>query len=66
MTDKQASCLYCKRTSQQVPLISVEYKDESYWICPEHLPILIHQPHLLAGILPGIETMEGAEHNHEH
>lgn len=66
MIDKQAFCLYCKCTSQQVPLIPVEYKDESYWICPEHLPILIHQPHLLANILPGIETIEGAEHNHEH
>jgi hypothetical protein len=66
MPDTQPNCLYCKRTSQQVPLLSVEFKDQPYWICPEHLPIMIHKPHLLASILPGIETSGDEEHPHEH
>lgn len=64
MNNKPAYCLWCKRTSQQVPLIQVEFKGQPYWICPQHLPIMIHKPQQLAGILPGIDTSEGAEHEH--
>jgi hypothetical protein len=41
------------------------YKDESKWICPTHLPILIHQPDLLADKLPGLENM-GPPEGHPH
>lgn len=66
MTDQQPNCLYCKRTSQQVPLLTVLFKDETHWICTDHLPIMLHKPHLLANLLPGIDTSGGAEHIHEH
>jgi hypothetical protein len=64
MEDSKAACLYCNRTSDQIPLLTLEYKDENYWICPQHLPVLIHEPWKLASHLPGIEGVEGASHKH--
>ncbi len=58
MSDKSDStphCLSCERTDNEVPLVSFIYKGESLWICPQHLPLLIHNPAQLAGKLPGIE-----------
>jgi len=42
-------CLVCELGSTEVPLIELHYRELSYWICPQHFPILIHQPHLLVG-----------------
>jgi hypothetical protein len=56
-------CLYCQQDSDTIPLILLRYQDEDQWICPQHLPILIHNPALLAGILPGAEHFEEAEHH---
>jgi len=47
-------CFYCKITEKEVPLIRLVYRDESLFICPQHLPILIHKPEQLAGILGGL------------
>ena len=65
MTEQDANCVHCNRTSDQVPLIPMNYKDEHYWICPQHLPILIHKPQMLVGKLPGVEnlTAEGNDHH---
>jgi hypothetical protein len=54
MTPDQPACLHCERTSQQVPLIALRYQGADLWICPEHLPILIHQPQKLANKLPNM------------
>ncbi len=58
-------CLVCERTDQEVPLIQLQYKDNVYWICPEHFPILIHKPDQLAGKLPGAEHLAPHEHGHD-
>lgn len=61
MSDHSASdaaCLYCDRTSDEVPLVPVHFKGEALWICNEHLPILIHQVNKLADKLPGIVKSE--------
>jgi hypothetical protein len=50
----EPKCIYCEKSSQQTPLISLRYQEQEYWICPEHLPILIHKPEQLAGKLPGL------------
>ncbi len=58
MSDKPDStprCLYCERTASEVPLVALRYEEESWWICPQHLPLLIHEPEQLKGKLPGIE-----------
>lgn len=65
MPDNQAYCLHCQRGSDQVPLIALHYQDTRAWICPQHLPILIHKPSQLAGRLPGAENL-GAAEGHEH
>ena len=58
----EASCLVCKRTSDEIPLIPFQYQGGDHFICPQHLPILIHDPAKLAGILPGAEGMSAADH----
>ena len=61
--EPQGQCLACKRTSTETPLIRLEYLDATYWICPQHLPVLIHDPSRLIGTLPGAELLSPAEHH---
>jgi hypothetical protein len=44
MTDTHAEprCLVCDRTQELTPLVPLQYRTERTWICPQHLPILIH------------------------
>jgi hypothetical protein len=57
-------CLACEQTSDAVPLINVKFQGQDFWICAQHLPILIHQPARLADKLPGADTLAAAEHDH--
>jgi hypothetical protein len=61
--ESQHQCLACKRTSVETPLIRLEYLQAAYWICPQHLPVLIHDPARLIGALPGAERLSPAEHH---
>ncbi|UCC86735.1 MAG: hypothetical protein JSV81_18065 [Anaerolineales bacterium] len=65
ITQSQPLCLYCERGSEQVPLLTLRYQEGETWICPQHLPILIHNPAKLAGKLPGAENLT-AEKGHGH
>lgn len=56
-------CLACQRSEQEVPLIPIRFQGTQRWICPQHLPVLIHQPDQLAGVLPGAERLEAADHH---
>ncbi len=60
MTDVTPKCLVCERDSDAIPLLAFRYQGKSFWICPEHLPILIHQPARLADRLAGAESFAGA------
>lgn len=62
MKDDNAACLVCKRPSEEIPLISFQYKGSGLWICPQHLPVLIHDPTKLADILPGADSFQAADH----
>lgn len=62
MTDP-ASCLACGRGADAVPLIALTYRGGKHWICPQHLPVLIHDPGRLVGRLPGAEDLRPAEHH---
>ena len=66
MTDHLPECLQCERSSDEVPLLRLEYQGEETWICPQHLPILIHKPAQLAGRLPGAERLSPSEEDHGH
>ena len=57
------NCVACGRSQKEVPLIIISFQDKTFWICPQHLPVLIHNPQMLAGKLPGAEGMSAAEHN---
>lgn len=56
-------CVACDRTSKQIPLITLEFQNQKFWICPQHLPMLIHDPKALVGKLPGAEGMQPADHH---
>lgn len=62
MTQEQNACIVCGRSSQEVPLLAIEYQGKKYWICPQHFPILIHEPTQLIGRLPGAENLQGHQH----
>ena len=55
-------CLNCSRLVEQVPLISIAHRDGAAYICPQCLPILLHQPQMLVGKLPGAESLRGHSH----
>jgi len=59
----QYQCLVCERTQEQIPLIALTYQNRTFYICPQHLPVLIHNPQMLIGKLPGAEGMTPAEHH---
>ena len=56
-------CLACDRDSSATPLLPVEYQGKRLWICPQHLPVLIHDPTQLAGKLDGAENLKPADHH---
>lgn len=64
MPEKASQCVYCDRSSDEVPLLEIKYREESSWICPQHLPVLIHKPHNLIGKLPGAENLSPEGHGH--
>jgi hypothetical protein len=63
MTNDTPACVVCKRDSEDVPLISFQYKGTGRFICPQHLPILIHDPTKLGEVLPGADSLEPADHH---
>lgn len=54
-------CLVCLQDSERVPLLPFTYQGQNYHICPQHLPLLIHQPARLADKLPGAENLPRAD-----
>lgn len=59
-----AECLNCKALENEKPLLSMKYKGNEIFICPQCLPILIHKPANLAEKLPGAENFGDAAHHH--
>ncbi len=60
---KRPACLLCERDDQATPLVQLLYRGAPTWICPQHMPVLIHDPHSLADVLPGAEQLSPAEHH---
>jgi hypothetical protein len=56
MSASHPGCLACGRTSEEVTLIPLEYKESRLMICPQCLPMLIHQPGRLEENLPGASS----------
>jgi len=53
MNSPDEKCIVCERSSNDVPLIPLHYQKSTLWICPQHLPVLIHKAEQLADKLPG-------------
>jgi hypothetical protein len=62
MNDSKA-CLFCGSGSDHVPLIAMEYRGRTLHICPQHLPVLIHDPSQLIGLVEGAETFQPSAHH---
>ena len=56
------SCLNCNRSENEVPLVTLSYRGEAHYICPQCLPVLIHKPAQLTGKLAGAEGFAPANH----
>jgi hypothetical protein len=54
-------CLVCDRDHEATPLLTLKYQDGEFRICPQHLPVLIHDPTQLVGRLPGAEKLRPAD-----
>ena len=55
------TCILCQRDSDATPLLTFEYRGSTFRICPQHLPVLIHDPSQLADVLPGAASMRPSE-----
>ena len=58
---QKPACLLCERDSDVTPLLTLEYRGSTIRICPQHLPVLIHDPARLVGILPGAEELQPSD-----
>jgi hypothetical protein len=63
MTDSRLICLACGQTSDEIPIVQIRYLGSDIGICPQHLPILIHDPSRLSGQLTGAEGVQPADHH---
>ena len=63
MTEQtEKTCVNCNRTDEQIPLLNLTFKNETKYICPQCLPVLIHKIHLIADKFPGIEIAPATDH----
>ena len=55
----QKECLVCQKTQNEVPVTEFHYKNSSFYICAQHMPVIIHNPQQLIGLLPDADKMLG-------
>jgi len=53
------ACLVCKKSATEIPVTKFYYQESEFYICPQHIPILIHNPQELIGLLPGADKLTG-------
>jgi len=42
----------------------MQYQGNQVWICPQHIPVLIHKPQRLSDKLPGMDIQNVEDHEH--
>ena len=52
-------CIVCKSTSYEKPVTKFYHKEIEFYICSQHIPILIHNPEELVGLLDGADKLQG-------
>lgn len=58
----EPTCILCERNSFEVPLLTLEYRGGTFRVCSQHLPVIIHDPSQLVGIVEGAESFQPAQH----
>lgn len=58
------TCLNCNRSENEMPLITIQYKGDTIYLCSGCLPILLHSPEKLSGKLTDAENIQPAKHDH--
>jgi len=51
------ACLVCKKSSSETPVTKFYYQESEFYICPQHMPVLIHNPQELIGLLDGVDKL---------
>lgn len=54
----EKKCIVCAKSSKEIPLTKFYYKESQFYICPKHIPTLIHKPTELEGLIPDAENFE--------
>ena len=60
----EKTCINCNRNETQIPLVTLTFKGEEKYICPQCLPVLIHKTQTLADKFPGIDASVSPNHEH--
>ena len=55
--ENKKACLVCQTDQSEVPVLEITYQDKKYYICPQHMPVLIHNPDQLKGMLPNADNL---------
>ncbi len=55
---KTRECLVCKKTSTEIPVTKFYYQESEFYICPQHMPVIIHNPKELIGLIDGADNFE--------
>jgi len=55
---KKRECLVCKTSSDETPVTKFYYQESEFYICPQHMPVIIHNPKELVGLLPGADKFQ--------
>jgi len=61
MSEPESKCLVCQRSKYEIPLVRLQFGNDDYFICPQHIPVLIHHPEELIGKLPGADKLNSPE-----
>jgi len=54
----EKKCIVCDISKEEVPVTKFEYKNSEFYICPQHIPVLIHDPQKLVGLIPDAENLK--------
>lgn len=57
--DTKKTCLVCKKSTSEIPVTKFYYQESEFYICPQHMPTIIHNPQELIGLLDGADKFDG-------
>jgi hypothetical protein len=57
------ACMMCGSGVDVAPLLAWEFRTGTFWICAQHLPVLIHDPARLIGKLEGAEDLAPSDYH---